>query len=169
MFRKLFIVFSILIIISGLAIFGYGAGDKMDKTVKAPPREDVPATKEDIAKQIKDELDSEDELLNFIPEIKKVKDEDGKESYIYKGLKLEDLDMETLEGLLIRVNNQALVIRTDRINRQLETIRQTQNVQRTMMVPRQVPTPPPTALTQPPQVPSTPPKSPQPPPAPARR
>jgi len=139
-------------------------------------------TKEDILKEIHDELDGEDEILDYMPEIKKTKDLDGKTAYIYRvgtrDTKLEELDKDTLEKILSKVYNQATIIRTDRINNQMETIRQAQRAGMGGGVsgrPPAVPTMPPrvTAIPpKPPQIPpsvTTPPKTPTPPPAPPRR
>ena len=122
----------------------------------------------EIIAEIKDELDSDDEILNLMPNIKSRKDANGKGSYVYvegaKECALEALDKPRLEKLLARIHQTATQIRTGRINKQLETIQQVQNIQRSA-VQSQLKSPPapprPPAQSQQyrvPQVPPAPPK-----------
>ncbi|MBI5143741.1 MAG: hypothetical protein HZA30_01555 [Candidatus Omnitrophica bacterium] len=122
-------------------------------------------TKDEILSELKENLEEEEELFDFIPELKKKKNEkEGSYFYTYQDVKLEDLDKEKLEKILQRVHNQLTIIRTDRIVRQLETIRRAQNiVTRPPQVPA-APTPPRQV-----QTPPTPPRTQSPPPTPPKR
>ena len=83
-------------------------------------------TKEELISEIKESLEDEDELLEVMPGIKKLKDASGTAYYEINGTRLEKMDREALRGLFNRVSNEMNKIRTDRINNQLETIRQAQ-------------------------------------------
>lgn len=124
-------------------------------------------TSAELAEHIKGMLEHEDEILNFIPDLKKEKDSAGNIFYTYQGLKIENMDKERLDKLFSRIQNEAVRVRTERLNKQLESIRQAQQAsiaaQQASRVPTVV-TPP-----RPPQPPPTPPKPPPPPPAPPRR
>jgi hypothetical protein len=114
-------------------------------------------SKGELIKEITGELDDEDEILDYIPNIKKLKDESGKEYYAYKidekMVRLEDLGREKLEAILSSIYNQGTLIRTERITRQLETIRDVQNITRqTDAASRRVPVVP-SIPQQPPVVP----------------
>lgn len=110
---------------------------KGDSAKKGAIAKQVTRTKEDIITAIKKLLQKEKDILNYIPELKIQKGKEGEESYTYQGVKLEDLDKEKLERISGRINTQATIIRTDRINKQLETIRRTQQ---TISRPPQPPT-----------------------------
>lgn len=93
-------------------------------------------TKEEMLKDINQTLQSEREVLNYIPELKMSKEG----AFTYQGVPLESLDKEKLEKVFARVRQQALLIRTNRMNRQMESIRQiqrTQNINRQMEIIRQ--------------------------------
>ena len=127
-------------------------------------------TKEEIIAGIVDALDGEDEIMSYIPGLTRQKKEDGTASYLYvyegRTLELADLDEELLRSLLTRVRQTGTKINTDRIQAQLETIRQSQRLLN-MQPPQPPPQPPRT--TMPPQPPPQPPRAPQPPPLPPRR
>ncbi|MBP7055925.1 MAG: hypothetical protein KBB52_03645 [Candidatus Omnitrophica bacterium] len=139
-------------------------------------------TKEELLKDITEELMGEAEIFDYIPQLKPEKDAAGNKVITYEAkgrrVKLEELDRDTLAKLYTMVNQVSTKINVDRINQQLETIRQTQNIQRITQPPTVVtapprppqvqtlPSPPPQAPpTTPPQVP----RVPQPPPQPPRR
>lgn len=138
-------------------------------------------TKEELIKDIKEGIESEDEILSYIPQLKMTKDPDGKVIITFEKdgqkVKLEDLDRETLAKIWGSINQIATKINVDRINQQLETIRQTQALQRVTRPPQaMVPPPqPPRYLTPapapqaPPAVPTQASRAPQPPPQPPRR
>lgn len=140
------------------------------KETKNQKREMTP---DELRQYLIETLDHEAEVFSFIPELKKEKEG----VYTYKGKKVEDLDNEQLQGVFKRVQNEIVRIRTERLNRQLESIRQAQqaitNAQRASR-PSAAPTPPPQPpqqikIPQPPQTPPAPPKIPAPPPQPPRR
>lgn len=124
-------------------------------------------SKEELVAEIKDELDREDEIPSYIPGLGMQRAADGTPQYSFAqggSVKaLEDLDQDLLRNLLTRVRQTATKINTDRIQKQLETIRQAQRLQ-TMRPPEPPPRPP-----QVPQTPSVPRQPPQPPPQPPRR
>lgn len=135
-------------------------------------------TKADIIEHIKGNLDRFGEILNSIPGLKKETDATGKAIYTYQGKSLADMDKDQLMKLYRRVNAQVVLIRTERINKQLETIRRAeqaarraQQASRPIVIPSQPPTvciPPqvpssaqPAAITQQPRVPAPPPAPPK--------
>lgn len=135
----------------------------------------------ELVERIRNLADQEEEVVNFTPGLKQEKGEDGNTFYTYEGVKLEDLDREKLDKILSRVQNEAVRIRTDRLNRQLESIRMaqqaTENAQRASQIrPPAISAPPqqPPRIPQPPQSPpntsqTQAPKPPPVPPAPPRR
>ena len=117
-------------------------------------------------------LEHEEEILSFIPGLKKEKDAEGKVFYAYQGVKLSDMDRKELDKLFNKVQQEAVRIRTEKLNRQLESIRQAEQATRAAQQAARTATPPP----QPPKAPAPPPATPQipktpppPPPAPPRR
>jgi len=136
-------------------------------------------TKEELIKDIREDLESEDEILGYIPQLKMTKGPDGKAVITFEKqgqmVKLEDLDKETLIKIWGNINQMATKINVDRINQQLETIRQTQALQRVTRPPQAVvPAPQPPRYQAPPPAPQPPPTAqasrvPQPPPQPPRR
>ena len=115
-------------------------------------------TKEDYAERLKKLFDNEPAIMNFIPGIKKQSGKDGKASYLYNGVNINDLDKEEIKKLYPRAQTQATRIRTERLNKQLEAVSRANQAARTANqaqgAPRVV-TPPP----QPPRVPQQPPSS----------
>ena len=128
------------------------------KTEAAKPKKEL--TKAEMVEHIKGNLDRLEEILNFIPGLTKETDPAGNMTYAYKGKSLEDLDQEELTKLYGRVSNEAVRLRTERLNRQLESIRRaneiTRQVRQGIPVP-QIPAPPPKspAVYTPPQPPRT--------------
>jgi hypothetical protein len=100
------------------------AGPSKQAPPKAKAAKDM--TTEELAAEIADILDTDEEIGSFIPGLKKEKDNLGKTFYTYNGVKLERLDRGKLEKLFIRVRQERVRIRTERITRQLESIRQAQ-------------------------------------------
>lgn len=140
------------------------------KPAGPPPKKRKDMTKTELAADIKKNLEQEDSIMNMVPGLEKKADPDGKEYYSYQGTRLEDLDKDTLDKIFGRVRNEALRLRTDKLNRQIETVRRASAV--TVAAPR-VPAPPPVppAVS---NVPNTsreaqPPSRPAAPPAPPRR
>ena len=144
---------------------------------KRPPEKKY--TKDEMVNTIKDILDDEEEMLGFMPSMKKETDEKGLAIYRFDGTKLEDLDDVILKKLFNKVRQEVTRIRTDRLNRQLENIRRNQQLTTGAgRTPAQIPAPPPSipqvhaAPKAPPAPPSQPPqvsRPPSPPPAPPRR
>lgn len=128
-------------------------------------------SKEEMTARIKNILDTEEELLNFIPGLKKAATEKGESFYTYEGLKLEELDKKKLSKIFTRVRQEATRIRTSRLNSQLENIRRNQQLTAAAgggapRVPVMPPQPP--RVYTPPSIPPAPPSVPQPPRAPAQ-
>lgn len=165
---RLIFLSALALILSSSVIF---AEEKAPSAKKAS-RKDM--TNKEMAADIVKNLNKEDEILNFIPGLKKEADAMGNVSYTYEGRQLEGLDRGVLDKIFIRVRNEALRIRTDKLNRQLESInraqqaeRQAQQIERIDMIanpPAQPPRPPQTPPSNY-QVPKVPPA----PPAPVRR
>jgi len=110
--------------------------------------------------EIKGMLNDYVEILPRIPGLKAEKDKAGNISYTYNGIKLEDLDTETLEKLQGRMRNEVSMVKIDRTNRltkQLKDIRDTAKIPRTnagagVYTPQRIPNIP-KPLPRPPQIP----------------
>lgn len=125
-------------------------------------------TQEELLSAMKKTLDSNKDILNNIPEIKKERAPDGKEYYTYKGMSIDALDKDTLRKVIVRVRNENIRLRTERINRQLDNIKKSgpvgggahMGIPPTVKLPPQTPrvivTPP-----MPPKVPKVPPTPPK--------
>ncbi|MDD3905440.1 MAG: hypothetical protein PHS46_02790 [Candidatus Omnitrophica bacterium] len=96
-------------------------------TAEAPQKELTKAEKLD---RVNESLNNFAEIMNFIPDLKKEVDSNGKASYTFQGKKLENLDDETLGKLFGRVRNEASRIRTERVNKQLNFIRKMEQFNR---------------------------------------
>lgn len=136
------------------------------KKAGAPKKQRKDMTKGELAADITKNLDREDAILDLVQGLEKKIDPDGKDYYTYQGGRLEDLDRDTLDNIFGRVRSEALRLRTDKLNRQIETVRRAETIQRIS----RPPLPPPVANL-PPQVPRAvqPPSRPAQPPAPPRR
>ena len=138
-------------------------------------------TRDELLTMIRDDIDSEDEILVYIPGLKKKKGVQGETIITYaiegQDTQLENLKEEDLRKLFSAVQNCVARLRNERIQRQLESIQQVQNMQRTqqavqnmqniqrMQNIQNIRTPPVT----PPRAPATPPRPPAPPPSPPRK
>ncbi|MFA6141822.1 MAG: hypothetical protein WC738_00810 [Candidatus Omnitrophota bacterium] len=139
----------------------------------AAPKTAFPAkiyTREEMIADVKEILDDEEEILNFVPGLKKSVAEKDKSLYTYEGLKLEDLDKEKLKKMFTRVRQEAARLRANRLNEQIENIRRNQQLTATAgggapKVPVTPPSPP--RIYSAPSVPRVPTPVPQPPRPPA--
>jgi hypothetical protein len=140
--------------------------DEEVQRLKAKIDQRKPPSKEDMLDAVLENLDVySDELTAKIPNIILQKDEKGAISYKYKKentgelVDIKDLDEETLSSLYGRVMNESTMLRTERINKQIQQIRP---VQAPVQIPRPVVAPPqPPRVYTPPKVPSPPPQLPQ--------
>jgi len=137
---------------------------KVESSRAAAPKaqtKDKEVTKEEMLAELKEDLSDNDEVFDAISELKAIAGQNGNAVYTYKDTVLDELSKEGLTELYGRVRRALVKIRTDRIERQLETIKQVERFQR-------VANPP-----QPPRIPAAPPSAPRtpssPPPAPQRR
>ena len=132
-FATTFLVLSTLIFFSGNSVF---CAEKTDngKNVKIAPASGRSGTATaakslkkmtpaEIAGRIKETVDTFEEILKYIPELKKEKDDKGAVSYTYQGIKIESLDRDKLEKLYGRVRNEAVRMQTDRLNRQMDFLK----------------------------------------------
>lgn len=101
--------------------------------VKEVVKEIKKLTRSEILADLKDDLASEDEIFNYVRGLGKAKGPDGKETFTFKkgdkDLPIDELDEDTLRKLSASVNQIVTKLRTDRIQDQLETIRQAQKIQ----------------------------------------
>ena len=142
------------------------------KAVKMPEppkkvRKDM--TKGELAADIADNLEEDDSILNLVPGLEKKSDPEGREYYTYQGVKLEDLDIDTLDNIFGRVRNESLRLRTDRLNRQIDTVRRASAIRTAVPQVSRPPVPP--RINTPPQAPRSvqpPPRPPAPPSSPRR-
>ncbi len=128
---------------------------------QAPDKE---MSKEEMLAELKEELADNEDVFDMVPELKAGEAADGKVFYTFKGVKLEDLPKEDLNGLFTKVRQAMVRVRTERIQRQLEMVAQAQRPQRIAAPPQ----PPRTSASSPlpPRVPSKPSAPPSPPSAP---
>lgn len=143
-------------------------------------KEERELTKPELVERLKETIELDEEALDYIPELKKHTGRDAKAFYTFtidgRDTRLEDLDEARLKNITGRINQTRTNIWADRINKQLEAIRQAHEAQQVINVPRPqaIPTPPriPSAIVTPstPQAPVTPPPPPpQAPPPPPKR
>jgi len=138
---------------------------------------DKEVTREEMLAELKEDLVDNDEVFDAVPELKADAGQDGGVLYTYAGTALDKLSKEELNKLYGRVRQALVKIRTDRIQQQLEIVKQvsTTNVARggaavpsrppeLPQIPRMTPVP-----STPPSVPSVPRTPPSPPQVPQRR
>ena len=87
-------------------------------------------SKEEILADLKSDLEDPAELMGVVPELKSSTDQSGKTVLTFKGAALDKLSKEDLSGLYIRVRQNITRIRTERIERQLETVRRVERLQK---------------------------------------
>ena len=135
----------------------------------------APVTKEEALSEIKSNLEANEDILGSVQEIKKGKDKDGKESYLYykegkdePGIRLEDLDAGILNGLINKIAAAQAKMAQEQANEAIMAARQAaaaMEAQKAIAM-QQIPKLPPQP---PPQPPQQPPRPPAPPPQPPRR
>lgn len=89
---------------------------------KSDPFKDMSAAQ--IAERIAGMIDRCEDIPDFIPGLKKEQGEDGARYYTFNGSRLDKLDKEQLKNLYRRVAQERTRLTAERINRQLESIRQ---------------------------------------------
>jgi hypothetical protein len=122
-------------------------------------------TVQELADGITKVLDRSDDVMDYVPGFKQEKDPEGKEYYTYKGTRLEKLEKEKLIAIYNRVRQERTRLNTERINRQLDTIRQAQQATNIANQASRIPTvttpPPAPPPAQPPRTPPLPPPTPR--------
>lgn len=121
---------------------------------------------DEIRDRIKTVVESSQEALDYIPELKASFNKDETVnvlSYKRDGIfvSIEELDKETLVKIYVRVNRERTRLNAERIQRQLESVRAAQNISRIQTPPTAPSTPPspppaPPRVQSPPQVPNIP-------------
>ncbi|MFA5084775.1 MAG: hypothetical protein WC482_00215 [Candidatus Omnitrophota bacterium] len=117
------------------------------------------ATKEEMLAELKEDLAYNDEVFDAVPELKAGTGQNGNVVYTYNNAVLDGLSKEDLAKLYSRVRQALVKIRTERIQRQLETIRQAERLPKTVNSPQsppRVPAAPPSVPKAPPSPPSVP-------------
>jgi LPS O-antigen subunit length determinant protein (WzzB/FepE family) len=149
---------------------GPGAAQKAEsagmaeKTKEAPPN--VKMAKDmnvqELADAISKALEHNSDIMDYIPGYKSEKDSSGADYYTYNGIRLDKLEKDKLVAMYTRIRQERVRLNTERINRQLDSIR---SAQQAASMARQasrvtyVPMPP----AQPQQPPQTPPRAVEPP------
>jgi hypothetical protein len=126
------------------AAYGLGDGNKKAGVLQ----------KIEMLAELKEDLADNDEVFDAVPELKANAGHNGNVVYTYKNTALDELSKEDLAKLYSRVRQALVKIRTDRIQRQLEIVKQTERFQKTANPP------------QPPRIPAAPPSAPRTPPSP---
>ena len=159
--RKLISIAVFLAVFLSLAAPDAKAAENITQKKEAPKtRKEF--TKEEYIAHIKGNLGRIESLIKSIPGLKKDIDPAGNAIYTYQGKRLEDLDKEQLTKLYVRVSSEATRIRTERLNKQLESMR----ISEQLAVQNRRITPVPGVPVVPPQPPSTPAQPPKVPPLP---
>lgn len=141
---------------------------------------DKEVTREEMLAELKEDLSDNDEVLDVIPELRSISGQGGNAMHTYKNTPLDDLSKEDMADLYGRVRQALVKIRTDRVQKQLETIRQVNRLQgittppktpSSLATPSSAPRTPAIPVSQPPRIstvppsatraPSTPPAAPQ--------
>lgn len=125
-------------------------------------------TREDMIAELKTDLADNEELFDMMPDIKAEKDDSGVNYFTINGTRVEGLSDETLKNVFTRVRQAVIRIRTDRIQQQLDMVRQAERAQR-VIAPLRPPQIPSAVRSAPPSQPQSAPKPPSLPPAPPRR
>jgi len=124
-------------------VTGGASAEKPKEGAKmAPAKTMKEMTPAELSEDMARTLDSYQEILSYMPGLKKEQDQNGKAVYTYQGIQLDSLDKETLEKLSGRVRNEAVRIRTDRLNRQMQMIRRAQQMSRNARTASGVPSTP---------------------------
>ncbi|MFA5499960.1 MAG: hypothetical protein WC404_02655 [Candidatus Omnitrophota bacterium] len=91
----------------------------------------VPKTKEEMVSSIKNNVEKIDVITKMFPDLKLEKGPEGSAFCTFRGQKLEELSNEDLTKLYKTVSQIAVQYRTERMQRQLESIDQAQKTART--------------------------------------
>ena len=142
------------------------SSDKVETPKKRIAVKDM--TREDMVDELKTDLADNEELFDMMPDIKAGKDDKGVNYFTINGAKIENLSDEMLKQVFTRVRQAVIKIRTDRIQQQLDMVRQAERAQRAVVLPR-TPYIPSVARSGPPSQPQSAPKPPSLPPAPPRK
>ena len=152
----IFILLSSVVQAEAPRAYREAAGEDVKTTVYDGAYDDM--SKAEIIREIRDEVDADEDILEQIPELKRQKGEDGKYTYSYlvkgKQIALEDVDENILRTLIGQVEAKAAQLRTNAILEQQEQLRTIRNIN---------------AVRPPPQAPPRPPAVPQRPPTPPRK
>jgi len=96
--------------------------------------------KTEMIQEIKDEVDWDDAILEYIPELKIQKDKDGKDIYSYlvkgKQVNLENLDEKALSAVLDQVRTKSAQLKVDVMREQQAQRKQLDTITRPPDVPR---------------------------------
>ena len=124
--KNLFVLVVIALSFGLSAAYGVESSQTTAPKVQAPVKE---VTKEELLAELKEGLAGNEDLFDMIPGLKVEKDAAGKVFYTFKGAKLEDLPKDDLNGLFAKSHQAIVRVRTERIQRQLETVANTQRTQ----------------------------------------
>ena len=116
------------------------AGPKVEDS-KQEPRGLEDMSSSEIIEHIETILERGDEVMDFVPGLKLEKDQSGAEYYTYNGLRLEKLERDKLIALCKKIQQEKARLNAERINRQLESIRQAQQASNNSRI-RDIPRPP---------------------------
>lgn len=131
------------------------SGEDVKTTVYGGVYKDM--SRAEMIQEIKDEVNSEEDILEQIPELKRQKGEDGQDVYSYlvegKQVNLEDVDEKILRDLIEQVEVKASQLRINAIREQQEQLRVIRNINAVQ--------PPPQTPQRPPDIPRRPPTTPR--------
>lgn len=131
-----FLALTAVLLLFSVSAFAEEAVQQENQT-QAQAEETVNLSKEDMLHNLNNVLNYNPDLVPVIQGLNAKKDEAGALSYEYNGVKLENLDKETLLGLLRSVNQQVSWRNYEKLQRQLKQLKQIDDMNRTQKMLRQ--------------------------------
>ena len=99
--------------------------DVITKSTTPFNNSEITKAKEKMIEEIKTIVEDEEEVLEYVPELRRKKDKDGKELYVYADgkleMKLEGLDENRLRELFKKVADSASKIKTVFLKQEIDT------------------------------------------------
>ena len=134
--NKLSIIWLFAALLSVPCAFSAESKDKPAEVAKpAAKKEEAAKPRKELARAdkieaIKSNLSSFEEIANLVQGLKKETDASGNVVYTFQGAKIENLSDDLLDKLFSRVSSEAVRFRTERLNRQLQTIKRANDLTR---------------------------------------
>jgi len=135
--RYFFIFILAVFIMSGLLnVSAFGEGPVQQNEEVAESAEQVEMTAEEITTRLKEIFQYHPDICASVQGIEQQENEEGA-AYTYKGTPLENLDKDTLMGILRICNQQLSWKNYQRLQKQLKQLKQIEQTERTQKMLRQ--------------------------------